>query len=69
MDMLMEFMCELRDLEEKYGYNIKGCGCCGSPYIVDTRTGRIVAEKYNGGDFIDFFTDGLVKVYEIKHWR
>ena len=29
------FVKELTKLSEKYGYYICGCGCCGSPYLLD----------------------------------
>lgn len=28
-----DFLKELSELTEKYGIEIGGCGCCGSPYL------------------------------------
>lgn len=36
------FLKELTALSQKYDIYIKGCGCCGSPYLIDGRT----KEKY-----------------------
>ena len=43
MDRLEEFLKELAQLTQKYGLAIKGCGCCGSPWIDDFK-GEIDAE-------------------------
>lgn len=32
---LMEFLTELTKLTDKYGFEIGGCGCCGSPWVID----------------------------------
>ena len=29
------FLLGLRELTRKHGISIDGCGCCGSPYLVD----------------------------------
>lgn len=29
------FLKELSELTQKYGIVIEGCGCCGSPYLID----------------------------------
>lgn len=34
------FLQELTSLCEKYDIYIKGCGCCGSPWIEDFKTGK-----------------------------
>lgn len=31
------FLHELTGLSQKYGLYIKGCGCCGSPWILDEK--------------------------------
>ena len=37
---LKSFLDELSILSQKYDMYIKGCGCCGSPWILDTETGN-----------------------------
>ena len=32
-EKLIEFLTELTKLTDKYGFEIGGCGCCGSPWI------------------------------------
>lgn len=55
-EKLQDFLHELTDLTNKYGFEIGGCGCCGSPYI--TKKARFghddVAEdlKYVDGEYI-----------------
>ena len=34
------FLHELTGLCEKYDIYIKGCGCCGSPWLEDFKTGK-----------------------------
>lgn len=34
------FLQELTALSDKYDIYIDGCGCCGSPWIKDKRTGK-----------------------------
>ena len=34
---LEDFLKELTELSKKYGLYIGGCGCCGSPWIRDTK--------------------------------
>ena len=36
------FLKELEYLSKKYNLYIGGCGCCGSPYIIDNKTGDII---------------------------
>ena len=36
---LDKFLEELSVLTKKYGIEIGGCGCCGSPYLVDRHEG------------------------------
>lgn len=33
MDKAKEFLKEYEKLCQKYGIGIRGCGCCGSPYL------------------------------------
>ena len=35
MDRLEKFLEELAELSNKYKFKIAGCGCCGSPYLID----------------------------------
>ena len=37
MDRLSNFLKELAELTIKYDLEITGCGCCGSPYLVDNK--------------------------------
>lgn len=37
-EKLIEFLTELTKLTDKYGFQIGGCGCCGSPWV--TSDGR-----------------------------
>jgi len=34
---LDRFLAELSLLTKKHGFEIGGCGCCGSPYIFDNK--------------------------------
>ena len=38
-DKLLGFLVELRDLCGRYGYEIGGCGCCGSPWLNTSKDG------------------------------
>lgn len=38
MNRLEEFLKELSELTKKYGLEICGCGCCGSPWIADLKS-------------------------------
>lgn len=55
---LRAFLGELALLQEKYGIVVCGCGCCGSPYLVDSVTERIIAENM-------YFKNGKYAVEEI----
>lgn len=35
MEKLNSFMDELTEISKKYKLYIDGCGCCGSPFIID----------------------------------
>lgn len=30
---MWEFLTKLGELEEQYGFQVSGCGCCGSPFL------------------------------------
>ena len=38
------FIKSVATIERQYGYIIDGCGCCGSPYIVDTKPDKVVMD-------------------------
>jgi len=44
-----EFLSELSALSRKHGVAIAGCGCCGSPFLIntDSRNGKYVVDKRN----------------------
>lgn len=44
---LNDFLSELSELTIKYEISIGGCGCCGSPYIIDFK-------KQYQGDNLEF---------------
>ena len=44
MTKLERFIKSVASIERIYGYTIGGCGCCGSPYIVDTKTDKVVMD-------------------------
>ena len=39
-----KFLEELSELTKKYNISIEGCGCCGSPYLVNLEDKTIVGE-------------------------
>ena len=39
MDRLEKFLNELSALTQKYGLEIGGCGCCGSPWVLEIESG------------------------------
>lgn len=51
------FILELTTLSQKYQIYIKGCGCCGSPWLYDDK------EKENIGDNLSYDNDGGVECY------
>lgn len=44
-ERLENFLKELSDLSMKYDLWIKGCGCCGSPWIYDHKNSTDCAEN------------------------
>lgn len=58
MDKAKEFLKEYEKLCQKYGMGLRGCGCCGSPYL------EVYNEKYDIIVDIDCinFEDNIVKV-------
>lgn len=57
-----EFIKELEQLSRKYGIAIAGCGCCGSPYLVDLNNNPNVKAGYSNTD------DGLKWVDPEDHY-
>lgn len=43
---LDKFLEELSTLTKKYGFEIGGCGCCGSPYLIDLNEGNNIIGTY-----------------------
>jgi hypothetical protein len=39
MKRVETFLKELGELTKKHNIKIDGCGCCGSPMLIDTRSG------------------------------
>ena len=55
MIKLKAFLTELTRLTKKYGYEIGGCGCCGSPWV---------CSESESGD--DLHYDEKEKIYKIR---
>ena len=48
-EKLIEFLTELTKLTNKYGFEIGGCGCCGSPWVTsDDKDGGVELEYDEG---------------------
>lgn len=66
MRNLKEFLDELSELTQKYGLEIGGCGCCGSPWVEETEGDRTVdgltynreQKKYTVCDFEEYAEPG-----------
>lgn len=58
-DKLLGFLAELRDLCGKYGYEIGGCGCCGSPWLNTSKDGPTkTVDLYADGGEASVWIDG-----------
>lgn len=57
-DRFNKFMAELSELTNRYGIEIGGCGCCGSPFVTGS-DGRYY------GDNLQY--DPLTKKYKVKY--
>lgn len=45
-ERLQAFLKELAKLTEEYGFEIGGCGCCGSPWLIDHNGNMDVEELH-----------------------
>ena len=39
-----KFLEELSELTKKYNISIGGCGCCGSPYLINLKDKTLIGE-------------------------
>lgn len=54
-EKLKAFLKELSELSVKFGIEISGCGCCGSPFLAEIEDqGNIIAENLGFGS--DWYT-------------
>lgn len=58
MNRLEEFLSELSELTQKHGFSICGCGCCGSPWIDDSKN------EYNASAL---YYDNAKQKYEAEY--
>lgn len=49
---LDKFLKELTKLTQKYEFQIAGCGCCGSPFIIDL-TSKGESYYLDGDEYMD----------------
>lgn len=42
---MAKFLHELLEVCIKYNVQIKGCGCYGSPWLIDSKTGKVIVER------------------------
>jgi hypothetical protein len=54
-----KFLAELSSLSRKYGIEIAGCGCCGSPFLMPANKGHHYKVE-------DWYTDGHGNLYAEK---
>ena len=50
MNRLEFFLNELSELTKKHGFEIGGCGCCGSPWVFDKNNDIFIAESLRYDD-------------------
>ena len=60
-ERIENFLKELTELTQKHELAIGGCGCCGSPYIMDMRTNKDLSFK--GVEKVDLEYDLTMKKY------
>lgn len=48
MKNLEEFLKELTELSKKHNILIEGCGCCGSPFLLEADEGALIEYSYEG---------------------
>ena len=58
MERLENFLKELAKLTKKYNIAIRGCGCCGSPYIDDFQ------KEFDGEDL---YFDKEKQIYKLDN--
>lgn len=75
-----EFLKKYEKLCQKYKMGLKGCGCCGSPYLneineinYNERFNKIIIngqgdEKLNPNYYLDFYKNGRLKEYYIDEY-
>ena len=51
MNKVENFLKELTELTSKYGIEIRGCGCCGSPWITDGKEILLDHLTYEDGKY------------------
>lgn len=45
MQNMQNFLDDLAEITKKYGIEICGCGCCGSPWLRDMNQNRDIADQ------------------------
>jgi len=64
-----QFLIELRELTIKHGIAVGGCGCCGSPYLMDADVSdQWAGYTHDNGEEIEWITpeDRVYKLYSAK---
>lgn len=74
------FLKEYEELCKKYKMGLKGCGCCGSPFLneicdinYNEKLDKIVIggqgdEKLNPKFYLEFYKDGKLKEFYIEEY-